>query len=410
MNVRGFGYTNIGTVREDNEDSYLVDEELALFIVCDGMGGHVAGQVASQATVDFVHKFISAGIGSVTDARSLKEKRAQMLSLVHGAIEAACGSLYHKSLETHGRFRGMGTTITLLIVQGDLAVVGHVGHSRLYLKRLGMMHQLTHDHTVARAYLEQGLLTPEQFAKSVLKHTLTRSVGTQEHVQVECFPFEILPGDVCFLCSDGASNSVGDPAELAELFDKIDIDTVAEVIGKTALRRDGSDNITCVTVSIENVPENRDIQARRCSELNLKTETLLGVFLFRDFTLQELLAVLELVWVRDCEIGEIIVVEETFGNQMFIILEGTVAVQRQGNTIADLKAGNHFGEMALIQDAPRSASVVATEKSRLLFFDRDAFKQLVAKDKSLGVKLLQRMAEEFSARLRRTNEKLKEKE
>lgn len=92
MRVRGFGYTNIGTERDDNEDSYLVDEELALFMVCDGMGGHAAGQVAAQATVDFVHEFILAGFGSVTDARSLKGKRAQMLSLVREAIEGACAN------------------------------------------------------------------------------------------------------------------------------------------------------------------------------------------------------------------------------------------------------------------------------------------------------------------------------
>jgi protein phosphatase len=235
--------------REHNEDSFLVNEDLGLYLVCDGMGGHAGGETASRLAVQAVEReLLSARLRADDPFASPASLEASPLaSALREAIEGACGTVYRTS-RTHAELQGMGTTCIALLLHGDIAVVGHVGDSRAYLVREEGMLQLTEDHSLVNEQVRAGLLTPEQARTSRLRNIITRSVGFEEDVLVDVLGFATSVGDRFLLCSDGLSNLV-EPSEIrAGLAAKNDLRAVCQSLVGLANERGGEDNITVVTV------------------------------------------------------------------------------------------------------------------------------------------------------------------
>jgi serine/threonine protein phosphatase PrpC len=204
--IRFWPKTDVGRVRDVNEDSFLVDEALGLFIVADGMGGHAAGEVASNIAVHTCRETVSRErelIGKFergTDNTSRKD----VLRLMELAVQNACTSVYAEAQKDPSK-RGMGTTLVALLIIGARGFIAHVGDSRIYLTRNGSVHQLTEDHSLINELLKRGRLTPEQIAKLNMKNAVTRAVGVYESVEVDTLDFDVLAGDTFLLCSDGLS-------------------------------------------------------------------------------------------------------------------------------------------------------------------------------------------------------------
>lgn len=238
--------TDLGRVRENNEDKfeYFVSEDprvLAsrghVYVVCDGMGGHEAGQIASELTVKtFIDVYLNHPAEDATVAMA-------------AAVQAA-NRFVLDNARTFPKRRGMGTTLTALVLLQDQAYSVNVGDSRIYRSRNGELLRLTMDHTVIEEYVRAGLLTPEQAENHPHKHVLTRAIGGDQDVRPDIEAFDLKEGDVFLLCSDGVINHVSDDAIGEILRTKTPAEAGWNLVGQ-ALLGGGSDNTTVLVVRVD---------------------------------------------------------------------------------------------------------------------------------------------------------------
>lgn len=401
--LRYWPLTDVGRLRDGNEDSFLVDQTLNLFVVADGMGGHAAGEVASQVAV---HAFRD----TIAEQQSMLEAfergvastdRKDVLRLLELAVQKACAAVYAHAQQDVTK-RGMGTTLVGLMVIGSRGFLAHVGDSRVYLVRNDAVHQLTQDHSLINELLKRGRLAPEQIAQLDMKNAVTRAVGVYESVEVDTLDFDVLGGDRFLLCSDGLTEYAQE-ADIQRVFREVPEDHVAQAFVDHANAGGGKDNITVLVVKIPDAASGLD---RLASEVNLKLETLHRMPLFRHLTYQELVRVMNIVDVRDFAAGATVLDEGEEGDEMFIVLTGGVSIHSGDAQIAALGPGQHFGEMALVDKVPRSASVKAGEPSKLMVMRRRDFFDIVRKDHDVAVKLLWSFLGVLTERLRRTSRDL----
>src|SRR5262249_51009217 len=205
--IRFFAATDVGRVRDHNEDNYLVDKKLALFVVADGMGGHAAGEVASAIAVRTVHDEVKKERQLIDDYQTGKSGAGrvtarEILNLLEFAVQRACARI-HEDAQIDQQKRGMGTTLSALLIVGNRAFIAHVGDSRIYMMRDAKVQQLTEDHTVFNELIKRGRLTRDQIEKVAHKNAITRAVGVYERVEVDTLLLDVLPGDQFLLASDG---------------------------------------------------------------------------------------------------------------------------------------------------------------------------------------------------------------
>ena len=405
--IRSWARTDVGKKRKHNEDAFFADDQLGLYIVADGMGGHAAGEVASAQAVRSIRAALAEGkplLESFARAPTV-EAREQVAQLMERAILKACADIHEIAAADPGK-RGMGTTVVALQAAGNQAVVGHVGDSRVYLLRDGNAHQLTEDHTIIQEQLKRGLITREQVATAEHKNVITRAVGIQASVAVDTLVTDLLPGDLYLLCSDGLHGYLADD-ELPQLLAQ-EKEKRTDRLVDLALERGGRDNVTAVLLDIE-VPADLESVAGwndGSTGVEGKTDALRRIPLFQHMTYKELLAILGIARGRQFEKGQPIIKEGEPGDELFVLFRGKVEVLKGGLSIAMLRAGGHFGEMALVDQAPRSATVVAVDEASGVSIDRDSLLKLMRRDSLLAVKLLWSFVQVLSARLRNTSDAL----
>lgn len=398
--IQSWAKTDIGRKRKHNEDSFLSDAQLGLFLVADGMGGHAAGEVASAMAVEAVRKTVVDSKPTIEafSKAPTAEAREEVARLMERALLRACQDIYTTATSDLGK-RGMGTTCVAMLVIGNKAVIGHVGDSRVYLFRQGRAHQLTEDHTIIQEQLKRGLITREQAKEAENRNVITRAVGIQPQVAVDTLITDLLPGDLYMLCSDGLHGYFGDD-ELPVLLAQEPREKLAESLVDLANSRGGKDNITAVVLSVgaDDDEETTDVEA--------KTEVLRRIPLFQHMNYKELLAILGIARGRQFEKGQPIIREGENGDELFVLFRGSVTVMKNALPIARLQSGGHFGEMGLVDQAPRSATVVADEPTSAISIDRDSLLKLMRRDSLLAVKLLWSFVQVLSERLRNTNDAL----
>ena len=241
--------TDTGLVRQENEDSLLVNESIGLFIVADGMGGHVGGKKASSMAVSIIEEYLSANIEQIN--LSIANKPIEKRTIPHLMIKAinnACSSIFNTGL-TDLALKGMGTTVTSLLIKDNYGFIAHVGDSRCYLMRNDTTIQITDDHSLVNEQVKTGLITAEQAKTSRFKNIITRSVGFEDTVAVDTISMEILQGDKLLICSDGLSNLVN-LDELEHNLTTESIEQTTETVVDMALERGGDDNITVICLHI----------------------------------------------------------------------------------------------------------------------------------------------------------------
>ncbi len=395
--LRAWAKTDVGKKRKQNEDALLVDESLGLYVVCDGMGGHAAGEVASATAAATIQKVV-AGEKSVIArfaAQDTPENRDALVMLMERAIETACAEIFRISSRESDK-RGMGTTCVALITAGKKAVLGHVGDSRIYLVRNNRAHQLTEDHTLVQDQLKRGVITAAQAAKSSVRNVITRAVGLQPSVAVDTLITDLMPGDAYVLCSDGLHGYLED-GELPVLAGVAPREMLCDQLVEMANERGGKDNVTVVVVAVEGE------DGEESTNVEAKMELLHGVPLFEHMTYKELLSIIGAARAHRFEVGTQIIREGEQGDALFILFGGRAEVLRGGSVIATLEAGAHFGEMGLLDQVPRSATVRVVDPVSAIAIDRETLLKLLRKDSVLSVKLLWSLAQVLSERLRATS-------
>jgi protein phosphatase len=249
LRIAARGLTDVGQRREQNQDALLVDEQLGLFIVADGMGGHAGGGTASRLAVDSIRETIlSAREEEPTMFGSGAEGEENPLpDLLGHAVEQACAAIF-EAAQDDPDLAGMGTTVTAVLVDGQSAFVAHVGDSRAYLLRSGHIYQVTQDHSLVAEQLRSGAITEEDARTSKYKNIITRSVGFEREVVVDLMGLELEAGDAIVACSDGLSNFVDDQEILALVEEKGD--QAVERLVDLANDRGGDDNITVAMIRL----------------------------------------------------------------------------------------------------------------------------------------------------------------
>ena len=235
MKLSSFGKTHVGMKRSHNEDAFYRNDEIGLYIVADGMGGHKAGEIASNMAVDSIKNYV------------LNQKKAAEQSLVDAIYIA--NNLIFKSAAANAHYSGMGTTIVSMAFNSTGAMLCHVGDSRAYILTRGKLERLTEDHTYVNEQFKTGLITEEQMETHSMRNVLTRSLGFSEQIKIASQKLNIHAGDRYLLCSDGLSHMVADNviAELGSIPDAVHaVSTLIEVANTNG----GDDNITVIIIDV----------------------------------------------------------------------------------------------------------------------------------------------------------------
>lgn len=404
MHVFAAGVTHTGQKRTENEDRFLVDEELGLYIVCDGMGGHASGALAAETAVATIRAKIHQSTLQLEEIRSGAVAFEQLVHLAESAVIAASERVHGVGVTRPGA-QGMGCTVTMVMTAGSRAVMAHVGDSRLYVCRDGQVHRLSTDHTMARDLVARGVLAPEEVADHPFAGSLTRALGIQPVVQVDTLVFGLRGGDRLLLCSDGLHAYIDSNAWLAgELVDD-DVSGLAEELVEYANGRGGHDNITALVVAVEDdgaVEPTAPIDV----ELSIKVEALELVQVFRGLDLGRLYHVMGAAQLLQFAGGEILVDADEDLAAMYIIARGSVRASLSKGGSVRLGPGDHFGSTTLLRPRPTRARVEAVVDTVILRLTRARFQRMVRERPYLGLLLYERIGRRVCSELDRSNEAL----
>jgi serine/threonine protein phosphatase PrpC len=266
------GKTDVGCVRENNEDNFGYDSRYGIFVVCDGMGGQAAGEVASKMGVDILLEYFRAGTrpepparpvrvdqnvtaknGSELETSQLPVAVSADASALGGAIRLANRKIYEAGQNENGR-SGMGSTVVAALVHGNALVVAHVGDSRIYLVRHGKIQQLTRDHSLVAEQVRLGYITPEQAETSELQNVILRALGAEAEVQPDVEDLLAVSGDVLLMTSDGLTRHVRDQEILETIMSSPSLEAACTRLIQSAKDRGGDDNITCLLLKMVERP------------------------------------------------------------------------------------------------------------------------------------------------------------
>ena len=405
MDLKYWAATDVGRKRTHNEDNFLIDQDIRLFVVADGMGGHASGEVASAMAVHTIRAILRRESDLCEQDRRDPGWHMELCTLLEYAVHVACERIYRKGLQEPEK-KGMGTTVVCLLIVGDRGYIAYVGDSRIYLLRGGIVYQLTEDHSLMNELIRQGKITAEAFDESPyaqFRHAMTRAVGPQEVVEVDTLDFDMIPGDAFLLCSDGLYEYLDD-TDISRMLSLTEVRDIPGRLIDMANTRGGKDNITALIIQ---VPENAD-GSDRAAEINFTLDTLKGIPLFAQLNYQQLVRIMNLTRVVPFAAGQVLCTEGEIGEELFVILRGRVELSAAGTALTELGQGSHFGEMALIDATKRSATATALGDGKLLSINREDFFEILRKEAPLAVKLLWSFVQELSERLRDANHQLGE--
>ena len=248
LHLRHRAATDIGQRRDNNEDAYLADPALGLFVVCDGVGGRAFGEIASSQAASRIHEFLrlkAATLAAATRRTRDEVTVARLGALVRDAMQGASREL-RSMARAQPRYTGMSTTASVVVIADDLAVIGQVGDSRVYLRRGASIHQLTEDHTLRNLQRRQGLSPGPDHGRP---SPLVRVLGREDDVEVDVAALTLAAHDRLLLCSDGLHGYLDDDDALHELFE-LDLDAAVTAAIDHANRCGGEDNITALFVEL----------------------------------------------------------------------------------------------------------------------------------------------------------------
>ena len=251
MRIVSGGRSDVGQQRANNEDCFRMVQPLNLFVVSDGMGGEAHGEIASAMAVETVVKTcMGEETGSVAASTETHPQWSDKTRLLLNAAQLANKKIY-ESAEANPQQRGMGATLTAAWINEEKLSVVHVGDSRVYLLRSGLLQQLTSDHSLVAEQVRRGILTAAEAEHSELQSVLLRALGTQPEIEVDAEEHTLFPDDILLLCSDGLTRMVAEQKIAATLQSESDPGRAAEKLVAQANENGGADNVTVVVVHLE---------------------------------------------------------------------------------------------------------------------------------------------------------------
>ncbi len=389
--------TDPGKKRQHNEDAMASLPEQGIYVVADGVGGRAAGEVAAEICVDAFRvaaPVIAERVSSFNGTPSLETRNAVLL-----AMDDACQSASRRIYETAEleAKAGMTTTLVAAVFGSGTAFLCHVGDSRAYLVREAKVHQLTEDHSMVNELVRSGKMTLVEARASRHRHVITRAVGLYPTVQPSLAAVDVSNGDRYVLCSDGLSDVVPE-ALIAEHGSIPNLESGVEALLQAALDKGGPDNITIILVDPSS--------GERVDEAVARAKLIEPLFLFNDMPYAQRLQVSRIMKEHYFAPGDELMRAGDVERSMYVMLDGEVSVEREGLELARLVAGDHFGEISLIDHGPRAATIRATSFGSAISVSADALEAFCREEPVLGNALLWKLLNVMGQRLRRANERL----
>jgi protein phosphatase len=249
--------TDTGRARNNNEDSVAYDEVTNTAVLADGMGGYNAGEIASGMATAFIKSELSRWLSESGPGVKSKEVRRAM----EICVDNANLSIYNAA-NSNAQYSGMGTTLVVGVFHENLLLLGHIGDSRCYRVRGGVLEQITRDHSLLQEQIDAGLVTPEQALTSNIKNLVTRALGVEETVSLEINEYPVESGDVYLMCSDGLSDMVNESSIARIISGQPDLSSRARALVDAANEAGGRDNISVLLVEAGDTPEKKGLIAR----------------------------------------------------------------------------------------------------------------------------------------------------
>ena len=364
MVLKSAGVSETGTVRENNEDVFLIDNTNGIYIVCDGIGGEKGGEVASATAVKETVKYILEEKSYLEDCRQGKFSDDAIFRFVADAIRHSCRVIYEMSNENPDLHK-MGTTLTMAVDMGSRILFCHVGDSRAYLINGQGCHQLSEDHTLVKDFIKKGLFKNEEEAPDYLKNILTRSLGRYPSVEVDCLLVTVTAGDRLLLCTDGLNGPL-DNKTLAEIiYSEQEIYNAVGQLAENALLCDGSDNITAVLLEVQEGDIASDYEYLLETSI---TDLLKENALYEDLSYSDLSRMRSHTRTVCVRKNEVLVNSGEALSGYYIIIDGCISVGDK-----TLSAREDFGLETLLRSCYTNEDIIAVKDSRLLYFSRHRF-------------------------------------
>jgi serine/threonine protein phosphatase PrpC len=389
-----------GLVRADNNDCVHIDKELALYMVCDGVGIKPSAGVASQIVCKEIQLLLSANrkiIQTFID-RPLIQNRGAVSTLISEVIQKASKKIFDQG-QSDPNLAGMTTTLDMVLFAGPFAFIGHVGDSRVYLFRNKKVYQLTQDHNYMTELITKENRSLEEAKKHIYAGVLTRAMGLSGAIQSDLIEVELSAHDTFLICTDGIYRYFN-TQELNEKIQLSEVPLSLEYLISEGKKRGGRDNLSGILLDCYQE------KSQQKAELFDRIESLKKLPLFNYLDYQELLKVLNTGQTKSLKAGDLLVKEESEGNSMFVVSKGSIQIHKQDQKITVLGPGQAIGEMSLIANLPRSASATALEDSVVLEYQRQDLFDLFRKEQAISVKFFWALSRELTNRLRSTTTEL----
>lgn len=389
--------TDVGQLRALNEDNFLIDPTLQLYVVCDGMGGHQGGEVASATAVNIVRATLAGsrsvlesfrhldGTGSKSDGTGSK---SAVLALLDQAVQKANARIYERG-QINPSKKGMGTTLSLLLLLDDTAFIAHVGDSRVYRWRSGKTEQLTRDHSYFEEMKSrQPEWTPAKLDQR-LKNAITRAVGGGPTLEVDLSCHAVRPGDLFLLCSDGLCGYFGAEGAAPHLGGVGDLGLAAD--GMIAFANDlgGEDNITALMVRVEGLSEPSPLGAQHF-------ETLKALPALTYLSHEQLKVLLRASAWRELAKGENL--EAAHDEGVWFVVSGGLTELGGGSALKRFP-GSFVGLLNFVSGQGKAGDARALEASQVLFLPGSTFREWTAQRSELALKISHAMLADLGARL-----------
>jgi protein phosphatase len=252
MNIKIGAQSDVGKVRQENEDAWIVRPDLGLYIVADGMGGHAGGQVASQLAVETVVSEVIKQQEALREAITEPINENSLVAQIFGkTVQVASEAVFLRAKQDPS-LAGMGTTLTAVLILNQNMLVAHVGDSRCYLLRESLLLQITDDHSLVNEQIKAGILSASQARVSRFKNIITRAVGFEPNIAVDTFATVLQDHDQILICSDGLSNLLDD-TEMGRVLQEHEPEHACHELIEWANSRGGDDNITVICLTVDSI-------------------------------------------------------------------------------------------------------------------------------------------------------------
>lgn len=384
--------SHAGNIRDNNEDSYLIEPGLGLFAVADGMGGVAGGEIASQIAIEGLKK----AAANIPDELFLKENsiagRQQIFDWLSQTIHNLNEEIQDKVKENK-RLRGMGCTLDVTLFRGNSVFVAHIGDSRIYLLRQDQLYQLTEDHSLGQMMLSTDTLTAEQAAEHPQRNVLLRALGPFPSAELDMVYYDLAPGDVFLLCTDGVHGEIS--SELIRKRMGLGAERGTRELIQAALEAGGKDNITAVMTVVEQRADFRPVivGSERARFAMAQSS------LFAAFTLNELVRIQKIAVGRQFNVGEVMIQQGELCDFIMLNIEGKHSIWLDDAKVGSGNIGDPLGELAL-SPAIAVGTIRAETPVTVLQFPLEPLRALLAADTSIASKLAMAALDRLSIRFR----------